>query len=516
MSANTGTLAEPRPDRTTFGVELEFLVPWLLDILPDPLAKTKGLAPLFRVTRDSPDPEKDVHAAIRKLFEEHGLQTRVGIKLRKYSSAYAEKALHRYSAWIAKYDISVKEEDESNDWVRRYGWASVEVISPVEPTIPIAFENLNYARQLLTNTFRCRVNKTCGLHVHVGKGAERFDLANMRRISALIWSSEHLFVNLNHPDRQANHLIPTARKKTAISTGRGHGQHDNAKPGDPPDQCKDYLAKEVRYGEEPISFRDENRDAKIREAFATTREPSHYEPFQWTSGRQVHDADVPIDSARSIDEEILSRIEKMSVKTDFEGFEEIESDPARDRTSKRMENIRWSNDDLEAMALNPSQGINFHQFTNDPDVFEGVSQLYDSPSSCDIAWLMYPRGRGYVNFELYNCDEFGYRGAGPRNAGRTIEFRGAEGTLDSWAITWAKICVGMVRFALYAPVDEFLRVLFKCDASNRDIEKFDCIDFLDEIGLPAEAVLAEKHLKEKEKEYKIKYVDESEQPKPPE
>ncbi|KAI1089077.1 putative amidoligase [Rostrohypoxylon terebratum] len=341
MPASTESSAEPRPDRTTFGVELEFLVPWLRPRDRDPLGGVEGLAPLFRLTGTIPDPEKEVHEAIRKLFQDHGLETRIDVKTREYKSTYAEQALDRYSAWTVKYDISVQEEDDSNDWLKKYGWASVEVISPVEPTIPIAFEILDYARKLLINTFRCRVNKTCGLHVHVGKGSERFDLANMRRISALVWSSEHLFVNLNHPNRQANHLTPTARKKTAISTGRGQGEHDRKQLIDLLDQCKDYVATDVRYGEEPISFRDENRDLKTREAFAQTREPGHYEPFQWRfPDGQVHDANVPMDKLRDIDEEILNRVERMSVKTDFRGSTEIESDPSRERTMRKMENIR--------------------------------------------------------------------------------------------------------------------------------------------------------------------------------
>ncbi|KAI1205890.1 uncharacterized protein F4807DRAFT_464352 [Annulohypoxylon truncatum] len=517
MSANPATPEDPRPDRTTFGVELEFLVPYLYDSEVDPLGEVEGLAPLLRQTDHTGRPENEVRAVIQKLFQDHGLETE--IKVYPYKSDDAMRALDRYSIWVVKDDPTVRENNDSTAWFQKYRWVDVEITSPVEPSIPITYEIINYARQLLTHTYRCRVNSSCGLHVHVGKGAERFDLVNMRRISALIWSSEHLFVNLNHPARQANFMTPTCRMNTVIATGRRHGEHDDWQPGDPLDQCMDYLAAEVRHGEEPISFKEANLGYDIREGFAKTREKGHYEPFQWKFPEgQSDEAVVPVDdNERNIDDEIEDRTEKMAAKSDFQLSTETADEPCRERTMPRMVNYRYTPDELiELGDMFGGSGSSFNRDTEDPGVFEGVRQLFNSRSSCDIAWLMFPGGRGYVNFQLYECSQFRWSqygsGHGPK---RTIEFRGAEGTLDSWAVTWAKICVGIIRFALYAPADEFMRVLMKCDASDWEFENYDCIDFLDDIGLPVEAALAEKHLKEKEWDYNIAYADEPAEPVEP-
>ncbi|KAI2472369.1 hypothetical protein F4781DRAFT_383430 [Annulohypoxylon bovei var. microspora] len=504
MSANTTTPEEPLPPRVTFGVELEFLVAFRLsDNDVDPLSNVKGLPGLFKVPVQEPYAEEALQLAIMDLFENQGLE--VGVKTHRYRNEYAKRVLNEFSHWNIGNDPTIQP-DESNaeyNW-GRCGWVDVEIGSPVEPAVPGAFEIVDYVRQLMTSNFRCRVNPSCGLHVHVGKGSERYDLRDMRRISSLIWSAEHLFVSLNHPSRQATYMTPTCRTRSKISGGRGLGPvHERMPAG--PQQCLDYLAAEIRHGEEPIAWKEMHQLKVYRDGFLETRQDGHYEPFQSKNPDDPpSDADVLAEeNMPSIHEEILGRAEKMAAKSGFQLSAEP-SRPIRTRRIGQVVNPRYTPEQLDALAESVKDyggaGLTFDNLAKDPGVFEGVRQLYESPSSCDISWLMYPGGRGYVNFTMYDCGElrdlFGKR---------TIEFRGAEGTLDSWVTTWARICVGMIKFALYSPVDEFLRVLTKCDRSNRGIEDFDCIDFLDEIGLPAEAILAEDHLMENEEAWGMKY-----------
>ena len=42
---------------------------------------------------------------------------------------------------------------------------------------------------------------------------------------------------------------------------------------------------------------------------------------------------------------------------------------------------------------------------------------------------------------------------------RTVEFRLGEGVMDSWAETMARICVGLVRFAIYSSPNDFVDML---------------------------------------------------------
>ena len=49
MSENIITYNELRPSRLTFGVEMEFVMPWLFKGKKDPLERIKGLPPVFRM-----------------------------------------------------------------------------------------------------------------------------------------------------------------------------------------------------------------------------------------------------------------------------------------------------------------------------------------------------------------------------------------------------------------------------------------------------------------------------------
>ena len=43
--------------------------------------------------------------------------------------------------------------------------------------------------------------------------------------------------------------------------------------------CRTYLGKDVRHGEESILWREQNKDYNVTRDFAQTRQPGHFEPF---------------------------------------------------------------------------------------------------------------------------------------------------------------------------------------------------------------------------------------------
>ncbi|KAI2619243.1 hypothetical protein GGR54DRAFT_135604 [Hypoxylon sp. NC1633] len=90
-------------------------------------------------------------------------------------------------------------------------------------------------------------------------------------MASMVWATEYLLVNLNHPWRQANSYCRTLRHRCNMARGvqpqndfpsfwprsnRLHGGYDPARGsdgGDPfPTVCIRYLGADVRHGEEPI------------------------------------------------------------------------------------------------------------------------------------------------------------------------------------------------------------------------------------------------------------------------
>ncbi|OTA97478.1 hypothetical protein M434DRAFT_7954 [Hypoxylon sp. CO27-5] len=565
MSTDTTAPAEPRPTRLTFGVELEFLVPFLEEGEDDPLAHIEGLPPVYRVKASLREGEgrmrfddEFIHDGIHELLTSRGLSTR--IKQYKYDSDFEQKILAKYTHWRVADDASIRElgrgdsgwdvvEDDFLEdalirglgkkelpvsWTNKYSWAGVEVISPVEHDVPEAFAAIDYARGVLTSAYRCRVNSSTGLHVHVGQRAERFPLQPIRRIASLIWSAENLLVTLNHPSRPANYFTRTFRQRSRLARGRESGpgpRHERVRadepgatyagrPFDEPRLCLHYIASDLRHGEEPISWREMSENNKTEQilAFLETREEGCFDPFQYIPGTKRDSTDSErtirpgspenqidnvLNKAPNLDKEIALRAAEMYGS----GLEaESPRETFRSRTIPRIRLPHHTAEELEDFAekMDPygGGGLSFNDLAKDPGVWEGVSQLFQSPSSCDIEYLLNPGARGYVSFRAYSCSRI-IEG----EHDRTIEFRGAEGTLGNWVVTWAKICIGLVRFAVRAPPDEFLRIVSSCDIADREDGIFDIIDLLDAIGLPAEAAAAEKRIEQNREAWELEYVE---------
>ncbi|KAI1143333.1 hypothetical protein F5Y05DRAFT_421003 [Hypoxylon sp. FL0543] len=156
---------------------------------------------------------------------------------------------------------------------------------------------------------------------------------------------------------------------------------------------------------------------------------------------------------------------------------------------------------------------------------EGLAQIASAPSALVAAELLVPAPeymRLNYNFSFYRLASLRGAGAGDKDAAytanlRTIEFREAAGTLDArWILTWACICVGMVRWARCASVSDFMDVLDRIiaqeerelrrlaasgapyEAQERDeAARYDVCDLLEDIGLFAEAAWVRKRESER-------------------
>ncbi|CAJ2501410.1 Uu.00g042630.m01.CDS01 [Anthostomella pinea] len=510
------------PAKVTFGAELEFLIPTLDRGVDDPHAHVKELTPVLRipnraykgkgmVSNKVNDREEYVLERVRKLISKN-LNITVGNDASSLmpDADFTAKVIAGYHHWAVDTDGSVNEPNmEKNNWV------AVEVQSPVAFASPEAFDAVNHVASLISGAFRCRVNASCDVHVHVGQREERFPLELIRRIGALSFAAEPLLFTLQNPSRRANVYCQSLRERGYIARGRVvKCPHDPGRRVPEPDTtCLHYIGRERRHGEDKISTREKNMEDTTIAAFGATRQAGHFEPFQ--NPPYPASAELGPTVEAEVSDDATLRIEE-----NFQPYTAAGNKPTRTRTIPRIQMPTYTKEqlkDFDAEIVEYSvTGLSFEvdrgssgfgggtMAEHELGVFEGTRRIFNSPSSCAIARLLHPGGRPSISFSAYTC---GKLTGGPEAGKRTIEFRLAEGTLDGeWIATWSKICVGFVRFAMHASVDEYVEALNNCDLASKQPGKYDVIDFIDDIGLPAEAEVAEKRIKNHLKAWGLKYA----------
>ncbi|KAI8631965.1 putative amidoligase enzyme-domain-containing protein [Xylariaceae sp. FL1651] len=499
----------------TMGVEIEFLIATLEVGKKDPHRGVKGLPPVLRIPRFTKlrgQAEQYVRDKVQAVLR-NSFGTRPLIHPDPDKSPFS---LVNYTNWLVEGDYSVEEDSAL------YNWVAVEIGSPAEFASPMAFDAITYAISTITTRFRCLINNSCGLHVHVGLGSERLPLEHIRRLASLSWAIEPLLFTLHDPIRRVNTYCSPLREHSHIAKGsKAFAEHDNPKIkplsrlNGKTIQCYPYLGREVRHGSPPLSVREQNVQTADIEAFLKTRRPGHYEPYLGPSYNTRIFPSPPWanDAAKQVEFRISRAQQGLpSVTTP-------PTAPARRRNIPRVQLPRHTIRELRTLVMElghlTTANLNLSydrngQLMDDNDtrpdlgVFEGVSQIYSQHASCNIAAQLNSDDPMAINFNNYQCM---YLDASDQKTKRTIEFRLAEGSLDgAWIAVWAKICVGLFKFALYATPLRFLQVLESCDQATSGDGTYDVIDLIDDIGLHAEAEIAEKRLMANKDKWHLKFA----------
>ncbi|RYP58817.1 hypothetical protein DL769_008792 [Monosporascus sp. CRB-8-3] len=537
----------------TFGVEIELLMPWLFAGQKDPHEHVEGLPPAFRVERarvkgNVYGTDNPVYAAaeiifndLRDTLEGLGLSSSL-TESRLQGDGYSALVLEGYEDWEIEDDGSLYQQESFGyeEKFPSYGpiqqWVSLEIQSPAEYATPEAFEAIKYALRVLTQKYRMRVNDTCSVHVHVGQGTERLPLDMIRRIAGLSWAADLLLFTLHNPLRRANVYCQPIREYSNMAKGvKVEPAHaGGAGPYPKTWDCLGYLGTDVRHGEEPITWREENRKKETIEAFEKTRRPFHFEPFiqsdDSSNSSQSGTVSQSGSSRRGNKSNSINSLQGGAVKhrgppsdpdeVAYLGAGPVASPPqgdssyrhesTRTRACPKMALPRYTATELQELVgrLHRRTGVHIYlaipaRAEGDIGVFEGVRQIFDAPSSCCISRLLSDgEARGSINFNNYSCRAIN----SIIQQKRTIEFRMGEGCLDDWVGTWAAICVGFVRFAMYAPLDEYLNVLTRCDLAAKQDGSYDVLDLLDDLCLFEEAEIAEKRVVQHSKDWDVKFV----------
>ncbi|KAI1403951.1 putative amidoligase enzyme-domain-containing protein [Hypoxylon fuscum] len=493
MSSKEQECPQARP--RTFGVELEFLIAWLWDDEIDPHQDMSNeLATIYRIPRtaglDSTN-RNQLFEHIREMLREHGLPT---TNVLEVGTPYEFEEL----TWDVYSDLTIREPSELDPTVRKpseleYKWIGVEVVSSPERASSRAFENVHYAVNLIKSKYRCAVNRTCGLHVHVGDGPEVMPLEHIRRIVGLFWAADPLLSCLHPRDRGFNPYSPSIRELSSLSQGT---TAKDMNPRDHYSDCLGYRGGGMRHGESPMSWRRANAKGSVIADFKETRKPGRFDPFFRAHGDESKDSkdktpSPPLNPSGEFSE--VSEIGFRILETDVNSTDSTDLKTPRTSTRSRI--------------LLPLFGSSVG---SDIGVFAGVRETFDSPSTCVIQWLLQSEGGSRPNYNIssYTCQNLYF------NSSRrfTIEFRQAEGTLcGKWVEVWARICVGLTHFAIHAPVPEYLAVLHNLNEAFSDEAPYDVIDLLNQVGLFAEATFAEKRLRQYGEELGVAFIHGGEQ-----
>ncbi|KAI1851497.1 hypothetical protein JX265_013244 [Neoarthrinium moseri] len=531
---------EPSPSKLSYGAELEFAVLWVYaDEVKDgkKYFKEDSLPEPIRIQRPRPaniksfDAEARVRNVVRNVLAAAGLPT----KEFQISPGKVTLDTHRvrsYLHWQVDYDDSI----EADDLKHPLQIAKIEVTTPVAFESPASFELVRHAVNVLTKKMRLLTNITCGLHCHIGHGGSWMQLQWLKRLGSLYWASDKLLASLNPPVRQVSYFCPSIRILSRLAlesqTPMPHDEDDTLK-------CGTYIATNVRFGERPILWRESHAAPETIEAFRLTREPGCFDAFidddapeflvnanpNYNSDPRIRvdpddQADLtdytfaPLGSPRStrrnsvgsIDDtmpmppddaqvKLARRIASLyPVRPSQFNLEDRLSDEAR---VKKQE---FSDKDRERL-IKYNGGYGLPSFGTDRGTWAGAAGVYPLDTSCEVSSALTVQGyRANYNFNNFSCRSLS-NWTSPML--RTIEWRAGENSMSAkWIATWLAIAVGVSRFSIQAPVSEFLRVLANCEYHDKG-GSYDVVDFLEDIGLFAEARLAAEMLRQKKDEYEL-------------
>ncbi|KFZ09236.1 hypothetical protein V502_08854 [Pseudogymnoascus sp. VKM F-4520 (FW-2644)] len=200
----------------TFGIEMEYLVPFIFTGEADP-------EPNERRAIDRTPPQtndfRDAHGVIidTVVFDRvrRTLQF-AGLPAAKMPVIPGGPPRILPSQWDAVIDESLVETD---DMAEVYGnrFIPLEVVSPVLSADRAGYRTIRLAIDALVSRHRLFPTDTCGYHVHVGRGTAGFSLPVLKNIAAFLWVFERQLGSLHSEERHLNGYASSMRKKANIS-----------------------------------------------------------------------------------------------------------------------------------------------------------------------------------------------------------------------------------------------------------------------------------------------------------
>lgn len=190
--------------RTTFGIEIEFIVCYNPEAYKNKLWTVEGILWPMEFTRS-------LHHRFGILVRQHMIQilNENGFPTNGYQS-------QDFSKWTVYTDDTVHPIHESENWY------AIEVKTPALDYSREALEQVEKVVELLVSRFNLYTNEHCGLHVHVGNGDRGFDLRTLKNFCSLITVFDCQLDSLHPPDRLRNPHVKSTRRVFSPGTTPQH------------------------------------------------------------------------------------------------------------------------------------------------------------------------------------------------------------------------------------------------------------------------------------------------------
>ena len=202
------TMAEPLT--LTFGVELEFVLRFDLKDYPmdnpyDSLYK-QDIDDIFDELNEIYPPldQEDEDIAMVSKAQEESARDNFFHALAGKGFPISRGSKSKSDTWKITKDSSIKADDPlTGQQDVRYGYAGIELKSPA---LPYTAESLVKIREMCQHLekFDIQVNKSCGLHVHVGNERKGFPLETMKNLCILTATFERELESIHPAHRISN------------------------------------------------------------------------------------------------------------------------------------------------------------------------------------------------------------------------------------------------------------------------------------------------------------------------
>lgn len=200
----------------TFGVEFEFLVPYLIKGTPDPSPQETPI--------DVIDP-----AAINARYDfdltdagEDAVRNRIESTIQNggHPASQIDYEQIMPTDWNVDSDNTLHPDDRME---ATYGetWTQVEIASPVL-RLPRGAARMQQVCQLLRRNHRVHTPLSCGVHVHVGDENRGFSVSTLQNLAAFLWTFEKQFASLHPPHRQGGAYCKGMRRNSNLSSHRNN------------------------------------------------------------------------------------------------------------------------------------------------------------------------------------------------------------------------------------------------------------------------------------------------------
>ncbi|KAI9649571.1 hypothetical protein NHQ30_002151 [Ciborinia camelliae] len=124
------------------------------------------------------------------------------------------KPSESYRTWVVATDCTINLIQEMREDDAYY--CALEIQSPVLKFGPDGFKEIDNMLGALHKHFDLLVNRTCGLHVHVGHGTKGFARVPLQHLMATIWVFQSQISSLLHRSRQAHNYCAPPRSTSNL------------------------------------------------------------------------------------------------------------------------------------------------------------------------------------------------------------------------------------------------------------------------------------------------------------